>query len=139
MEISQKTSLRYVNTGLLVLRVGIGVMFILHGLPKIMGGIAHWEQIGQAMGNLGITFFPAFWGFMAAFAETVGGLLLIAGLAFVPAALMMAFTMFNAFLMHYLKGDSFTQYSHAIEAMIVFIALAITGPGKYRLSKFIVK
>jgi putative oxidoreductase len=29
---------RYRDAGLLVLRIGIGVMFMLHGFPKVMGG-----------------------------------------------------------------------------------------------------
>jgi putative oxidoreductase len=139
MEINQKTTLNYVHTGLLVIRVGIGIMFIFHGLPKLMGGPDKWNAIGGAMETLGISFLPAFWGFMAGFAETIGGLLLILGLAFIPAALMMAFTMFVAFLKHYFGGDGFIGFSHAFEAMILFIGLAITGPGKYRLSKLIVK
>ncbi|PLX23874.1 MAG: DoxX family protein [Salinivirgaceae bacterium] len=139
MKINQKSSLKYVHTGLLIIRLGIGIMFILHGLPKLMGGPDKWEAVGGAMESLGIYFFPTFWGFMAGFAETVGGLLLILGLAFMPAALMMAFTMFIAFLKHYTAGDGFSGYSHAFEAMILFIGLAITGPGKYRLSKMIIK
>ena len=31
---------RYHDLGLLVLRVGLGVMFMLHGYPKLMGGPA---------------------------------------------------------------------------------------------------
>jgi putative oxidoreductase len=139
MKLDQKTSLKYVHTGLLIIRLGIGIMFILHGMPKLFGGPDKWEAVGSAMGVLGIDFFPAFWGFMAGFAETVGGLLLILGLAFMPAALLMAFTMFIAFLKHYTGGDGFIGYSHALEAMILFIGLAISGPGKYRLSKMIIK
>ncbi|MDA3868262.1 MAG: DoxX family protein [Salinivirgaceae bacterium] len=139
MKISQKTSLNYVNMGLLVLRIGIGVMFIFHGFPKLAGGPDHWAQIGGAMSNLGITFMPSFWGLMAGFSETIGGLLIILGLAFLPATLLMAFTMFMAFLMHYNAGDSFTVFSHSLEAMILFLSLAITGPGKYRLSQFSIR
>ncbi len=139
MKISQKTSLKYVSTGLLILRLGIGIMFMFHGVPKLLGGPDTWEKIGSSMSYIGIDFFPAFWGFMAGFAEAVGGLFLMLGLAFVPAALMMAFTMFVAFMMHMGKGDGFTGYSHALEAMILFISLAIIGPGKFRLSTFIIK
>ncbi len=139
MKLSQKSSLKYVNTGLLVLRIGIGIMFIFHGLPKLLSGPEGWESLGKAISTIGIDFFPAFWGFMAGFAEVGGGLLLILGLAFVPAALLMAFTMLIAFLNHYFGGDGFIKYSHSLEAFILFVSLAIIGPGKYRLSKLIVK
>ncbi len=139
MKISQKTSLKYVNTGLLVLRIGIGIMFMFHGVPKLLGGPDMWEKIGSSMSYVGIDFLHVFWGFMAGFAEAVGGLFLMLGLAFLPAALMMTFTMFIALMTHFGKGDGFTGYSHALESMILFISLAITGPGKYRLSTFIIK
>lgn len=139
MEINQKTTLNYVHAGLLFIRIGIGIMFIFHGLPKLAGGPDKWAAIGTAMESLGIYFLPAFWGFMAGFAEAVGGLFLILGLAFVPTTLLMAFTMLIAFLKHYFGGDGFIGFSHALEAMILFVGLAITGPGKYRLSKLIVK
>ena len=61
------------HIGLLVLRIGIGCMFILHGAPKLFGGAEKWTQIGMAMASLGIGFIPAFWGFMAAISEFFGG------------------------------------------------------------------
>lgn len=139
MKINQKTSLNYIHTGLLFIRIGIGIMFILHGFPKLFGGVDTWTAVGGAMKSIGIDFLPAFWGFMAGFAEVIGGLLLILGLAFVPSALMLTFTMLIAFLKHYSGGDGFMGSAHPFELMILFIGLAITGPGKYRLSALIVK
>ena len=54
---------RYRDLGLLILRVGIGIMFLFHGLPKLTGGPAFWGQLGMATNFLGIGFAPAFWGF----------------------------------------------------------------------------
>ena len=139
MKISQKSSLNYVHAGLLILRIGIGIMFIFHGLPKLLSGPEGWESTGKAMSVIGINFLPAFWGFMAGLAEAAGGLLLIFGLAFVPATLLLAFTMLIAFLNHYFGGDGFIKYSHSLEAFIMFVSLALIGPGKYRFSKLMVK
>lgn len=134
-----KTKFNYQNLGLLILRVGIGVAFFFHGLPKITGGIEKWTSIGETMSILGISFAPAFWGFMAAISETLGGLLLALGILFRPATLMMMFTMIVALVMHLHYGDSFVKYSHAMESLIVFAALFITGPGKYVVSKKLLK
>ena len=69
-----------VDLGLLVLRVGIGIIFIFHGFPKLIGGVETWTQIGSTMSLIGINFAPTFWGFMAAFAEAVGGVPIVFGL-----------------------------------------------------------
>lgn len=122
-----------VNAGLLVLRIGIGVIFIIHGIPKLMGGVEGWTQLGSTMSMVGISFAPAFWGFMAAATEVVGGVFIILGLLHRLVAVMLVFTMIVAVLMHVTAGDPFTVYSNALKALVVFVALAITGPGVYSL------
>ena len=126
---------KYRNTGLLILRVGIGVMMITHGLPKLTGGIEGWTGIGKSMGVIGINFLPAFWGFMAAATEGVGGLFLILGLFFRPVNILLVFTMIIAALVHFGKGDGLGGASHAIELGIVFFSLIFIGPGKYSIDK----
>jgi len=118
-----------IDTGLLILRLGMGAMFIFHGFPKMFGGPSVWASIGAAMGVVGIKFLPAFWGFCAAFAELVGGTCLIMGFLFRPACALMAFTMFIAMMMHLRHGDGLLVASHAIEDGIVFLSLIFIGPG----------
>lgn len=128
----------WLHIGLLILRVGIGITIFFHGLPKIMGGPERWEMLGSTMSNLGINFAPTFWGFMAAFAETVGGILFALGLFFRPAAFLLVGTMIVALTMHLSQGDDFMKYGHALDLLIVFVAALFTGPGRYSLdAKFI--
>ncbi len=124
---------RYMDLGLLLLRLGLGIAFLLHGIPKIMGGPEKWQGLGGAMSMLGITFAPVFWGFLAALSEALGGALLILGIFFRPACLFLAITMAVALNMHIAKGDTFAVYSHALEDGIVFLCLILIGPGKYVL------
>lgn len=119
------------HVGLLVLRMGIGISIFFHGLPKITAGPETWTAIGGTMSNLGITFAPTFWGFMAAFSESAGGILLALGLFFRPAALLLIGTMIVALVMHISLGDDFMKYGHALDLLIVFAAALLTGPGKY--------
>ncbi|MDX1763979.1 MAG: DoxX family protein [bacterium] len=123
---------RYRDWGILFLRIGLGIAFLFHGVPKLLGGPGAWAGLGSAaMAPLGISFAPAAWGLMAALSETVGGLLLILGLLFRPACLLLAITMMVALNMHVSKGDPFKVYSHAMEAGIVFLALTLIGPGRF--------
>lgn len=127
----------YPDLGLFILRLGIGIMFILHGWPKLMAGPELWEKIGGAVSFFGIQSHFTLFGFLAACSETIGGGCLILGLATRPAALMMFFTMLTAASMHILKNHGFTQSSHAIESAIVFLTILFTGPGSFSLDNYI--
>lgn len=124
------------DAGLLIIRLGLGACLILiHGLPKLTGGVERWTALGKSMTNLGIDFLPAFWGFMAAFAETFGALMLMAGLFYRPAAFMLAFTMFVAMMSHLVKLDPWIRVAYPMELMIVFLGLLLMGPGRYSLDQ----
>ena len=126
---------RYTNLGLLLMRVGIGAMMIVHGYPKLLGGPEKWTKLGVSMENLNIHVYPTFFGFMAAAAEALGGLLLILGLAFRPAAFLLLFTMVVAAVSHFAKGDEIGKASHAIELAFVFLGFFFIGPGRYSVDK----
>jgi putative oxidoreductase len=126
------------DTGLLIIRAGVGISFIfIHGLSKLTGGPERWAGIGKAMSNLGIDFMPAFWGFMAAFAETFGAVFLILGLFYRPAAFMLAFTMFVAMMTHLAKLDPWNRVGYPMELMFVFIGLLLIGPGRFSLDNLL--
>ncbi|MEX8546891.1 MAG: DoxX family protein [Mucilaginibacter sp.] len=126
---------KYKNLGLLLIRIGLGIMFIYHGVPKLAGEPELWEKLGGAMKGVGISFAPAFWGFMAAATETFGGLLLIIGLAFRPVCILLVINLLIAALMHLGKGDGLQGAAHAIEDAIMFLGLLFIGPGIYSVDK----
>ncbi len=124
---------KYRDVGLLILRVGIGIMFMVHGLPKLIAGPEKWLILGGTMNALGVDFAPMAWGFMGAFSEFAGGMLLALGFFTRPACFFLLTTMIVATSMHISKGDPFLKYSHAMEAGILFLSLLFIGPGKYSL------
>jgi putative oxidoreductase len=124
----------YKNFGLLIIRLGLGIMFIYHGLPKITGGIKEWEGLGKAAGYIGIHFWPILWGLLAAIVETFGGFLLILGLAFRPTCLLLVINLFVAASVGMHQGG-LSDASHAIEDAIMFAGLIFVGPGKYSMDK----
>ncbi len=127
---------KYRNTGLLLIRVGLGIMMMIHGFPKLSGGVETWTQLGGSMKIIGIDFFPMGWGFMAAFSESIGGLFLLLGLFFRPAAILLFFTMIVASIVHLSDPkQGIMDASHAIELGVVFLGLVFLGPGKYSIDK----
>ena len=123
------------HIGLLILRIGLGCMFLIHGGPKLFGGPEKWEKLGMAMNSLGIGFIPTFWGFMAAISEFFGGACLILGLFFRPACILLTITMMVAAISHLSRGDGLSGASHAIEVGIVFLSFILIGAGKYSLDE----
>ena len=124
---------RYRSTGLLILRIGLGLFIALaHGWGKVTGGPEMWMQLGSTMDQVfGISFLPVFWGFMSMLAEFVGGLLIVFGLLFRPALVLLIINMVIAALMHMVTGQGSPEL--ALVYSIGFLALFFTGPGRYSL------
>jgi putative oxidoreductase len=121
------------DIALLILRVGIGVSFVfVYGWGKISGGTDAWTGLGQNMAAFGITFYPVVWGFLGAFAEFAGGICLMLGLFLRPALVLLLGTMTVAATGH-ITGAIDGGPWHAIEMATVFLALMITGPGRYSI------
>jgi putative oxidoreductase len=127
---------KFKNPALLILRLGIGLDYILlHGWGKLMGGPERWERIGMAMANLGIDLFPMFWGFMAASAETFVAACFALGIYFRPSSAILCFTMLVAVITHLAGGDGWGSASHALKMAILFGSFVFIGPGKYKMYK----
>ena len=125
-----------INIGLLIIRLGLGTMFILaHGLPKLLGGPERWKAVGKVMSTLGIHFAPTLWGFAAAMAEFGGGILLILGLFTRFASAAMAFTMLVATLQYLPGGATLLKVSHPIEVGVTLLGLVFLGAGAYSLDR----
>ncbi len=118
---------------LLVVRVVMGVAFILHGWPKIQNPMG-WMN---AMGGEGV---PSFIQALAALAEFGGGIALVLGLFTPLAALGIVCQMLGAlFMVHFPMGHPFVAATGgpSYELPLVYLALAILllvlGPGRWSL------
>jgi putative oxidoreductase len=127
-----KSLAKHSDFGLLIGRLGVGIVFLVLGWQKLAGGQPAWTHYGHAMATIGIRFMPNIWGLLAALAEFVGGILIIVGFLFRPAAALIAFAMVIAFASTFREHPhNFIQYSHAIEMFCIMIVFLFVGPGKY--------
>jgi len=134
MNLAWKKLDSFSDLGLLVMRLGVGALFLfVHGFPKLAGGPDEWASVGRAVSYLGINFGYAGWGFAAALAETLGGFFLIIGFAHRPASLALFVTMVVAAIWKYYPFGGWEAAAHPAVLAAVFLGLLFTGPGKYSL------
>lgn len=127
---------KYRDVGLLILRVGLGVMMFIHGFGKASIDVSAWERLGNAAHA---PLAPAVFGGLAILFEMLGGLLLAAGFLTRIALLMLICVMLGALSFHFQappdKGGGFNNASHALELLIVFLGLLFIGPGAYSVDR----
>ncbi len=115
----------------LLLRVGLGVLILLHGIAKIAGGA------GGIAGMVGRAGLPEALGYLVYVGEVLAPLLLIVGAWTRPAALVVAVNMLVAVLLVHTR-EMFTLTKNggwALELqgmyLIAALAVALLGAGRY--------
>jgi putative oxidoreductase len=116
-----------------ILRVTSGAfMLFAHGLPKLNRFFSSGEITFPD--PLGIGTVPSL--VLAVFSEFFCSILLIIG-AFTRVSLIpLIITMFVAAFIHH-AGDPFLQMEKALLFLVIFVALFLTGPGKFALGRII--
>jgi putative oxidoreductase len=124
----------YPDFGLLVFRLILGSSYIVvHGGQKLIAGPTNWTKIGSAVSYLGINFSFTIWGLLAACAEFCGGMLILFGLFFRPAAVFIIITMLVAANRAIASGEPLSNIAYPLEMGITILGLFFTGPGKFSL------
>ena len=118
------------DNAILLLRLWLGAMMIYHGYGKVFGNI---DGFTQGVANMGFPL-PELFAWGAALSEFGGGILLIVGLFTRPSAIFVFITMFVAAFIRHLD-DPFGKKELALTYLVMAIALAITGPGKFSMDR----
>jgi len=129
------------DTGLLIIRLIIGLTFAAHGTQKLFGwfgghgiaGTGGWfESIGMKPGKaLAIT---------AGLAELIGGLLFAGGVFLWIAAILIIGSMLVAIVkVHGVNGYWVTQngYEYNMALIVIALGVAMIGAGDYSLAALI--
>lgn len=114
----------------LVLRVVLGVIFIIHGYDKLFGdsGIAEFSGFLTSLGVVA----PMFFAWVVSLVEFLGGIAVLLGIMTRPAALLLAINMLVAF---YLTKGSLPKGDLDFALFGIALALAMSGSGKYSIWK----
>lgn len=130
-----------IDLALLVLRLGLGIMFVAHGLQAAFGMFAGPGIKGFSGFLAGMGFSPAIaWAYVGAYTELIGGLFVVLGiLPRISALLLLVFIVVAAYKVHLSKG--FFMQSGGFEYNLIIscicVALIICGAGKFSmLNKF---
>lgn len=131
-------SRRQIDTALTVLRVVLGITFILHGGQKLF--VFGFAGVSGAFAQMGIPA-PGLLGPFVAFVEFFGGIAILLGLLTRLAALGVGATMVVAILTVHLKNGFFapTGVEFPLALLASAIALIITGAGDFSLDAVIGK
>ncbi|MCH2488650.1 MAG: DoxX family protein [Flavobacteriales bacterium] len=118
-----------VHFGLLILRVGVSILMLFHGIPKLLEVIQGNFEFGDPIG-LG----PVISKIGAVIGEAICPILIIIGvrtrLATIPTIITMAVA---AFIVH--GSDPIQRKELALLYLVAFVAIALTGAGKYSIDR----
>ena len=131
-------SRRQIDTALAVLRIVLGVTFILHGGQKLF--VFGFDGVTGAFAQMGIPA-PGLLGPFVAFVEFFGGIAILFGLLTRLAALGIGATMAVAILTVHLENGFFapTGVEFPLALLASAIALVIAGAGDFSLDALIGK
>ncbi len=124
---------KYHDLALLLLRIGVGVVFIVAGWGKLTG----IEGVQGFFGDLGIPL-AGMMAWVVAIVEFVGGLMVLTGLYAKIPNLLLAVIMVVALFTTKLGGE-FSAARVDILLLLMTLALAILGSGKYSLNSMLGK
>jgi putative oxidoreductase len=138
MSLFNSASKKQIDTGLTILRLIVGAIFVAHGGQKLF--IFGLDGVAGAFGQMGIPM-AGILGPFAAFVEFFGGLALISGLLTRLASLGLLSTMVVAILKVHLPNGFFAP--NGIEFPLALVGgtalLALTGAGSWSIDGLIAK
>jgi len=124
------------DTSYFALRFCTGIfMCYYHGWSKLLSDSSRWERLGNTLTqSIGLDVLSVPLGFMAAFSESIGALLIAFGLLTRPAAFLLGITMLVASTKK-LSEVGIDSSELPLLYLILCIIILLKGSGKYSLDR----
>lgn len=127
MFLFRSPSTRQLSLGLVLLRIAVGVVFMLHGKQKLFG--MGFAGVSDAFTHMGVPM-PGIMGPLVGLLEFFGGIALIVGLLTRLFALGFAIDMLVAILLVQFK-NGFSHYELEFLLCVSSVALLLMGGGEF--------
>ena len=119
----------YVNFGILVLRLALGISMAYHGYLKFLSGAEGLYKVGSMLAPLGVSGSYELLGTFAAFSELLGGTLVALGLFTRLGSLLLVGVLFTATMLYVDAG--FFSWDYPSQMGFTALAIFFMGGGRY--------
>ncbi len=129
--------MQLVNSGLLLIRLVVGLLFFGHGSQKLFGWFSGGgpTQTGKWLESIGIPRGKV-WAVLAGLFEFVGGLLFAMGIWTAVGACLLIVVMVDAIVTVHGKNGLWATnngYEYNLVLIVIALGIALIGPGEYVL------
>jgi putative oxidoreductase len=111
------------DCGLLLIRIGLAVVFIIHGWLKLQ----NIDQTAEFFATLGL---GIFWVYVVGLVEFFGGILLLLGVWAREAGLLLAINMLFAIILVKFEKGFVNGYEYDLVLFLSVMAIVFTGSGQ---------
>ncbi len=120
------------DLGWLLVRVALGVTFLLHGVQKLQG-------IDQVVGFFGMLGMPAIVAYLVTIIEVLAGIFVILGVFTRVSSLLLAFVMVGAIVLVKAGKGFIGGYELDFVLLLIALGLVCSGGGSYGITKLFKK
>ncbi|WP_102347572.1 DoxX family protein [Bacillus sp. Marseille-P3661] len=128
--------MKRIEVGLLVIRLVVGITFLLHGLAKFQNGLVNTSIYFESLGLPGIL------AYVVSYIELVGGAAMILGVGTQLVSVLFAFVMIGAIFTvklsaGFMGNSTATGYEFNLLLLAVSVLLAINGSKLFSIDQLL--